>query len=119
MADAEKELGNTQFKAGNYEQAIVHFSKAIELGATHVLYSNRSACFCGLKKYDEALSDAEKCIEMNSSWGKVWRARASPPADCLRTGCGTLSASPPNARPRSRRSGLWPQGRGAARHGQL
>mmetsp|Transcript_20597 Transcript_20597/g.50670 ORF Transcript_20597/g.50670 Transcript_20597/m.50670 type:complete len:556 (-) Transcript_20597:396-2063(-) len=70
MADAEKELGNTQFKAGNYEQAIVHFSKAIELGATHVLFSNRSACYCGLKKYDEALSDAEKCIEMNASWGK-------------------------------------------------
>lgn len=70
MADAEKELGNTQFKAGNYDQAIGHFSKAIELGATHVLYSNRSACYCGLKKYDEALADAEKCIEMNPSWGK-------------------------------------------------
>jgi len=70
MADAEKELGNAQFKVGNYTEAIVHFSKAIELGATHVLYSNRSACYCGLQKYDEALSDADKCIEMNPSWGK-------------------------------------------------
>eukprot|EP00966_Prymnesium_polylepis_P229245 5305071-Prymnesium_polylepis.2 len=128
MADAEKELGNTQFKAGNYEQAIVHFSKAIELGATHVLFSNRSACYCGLKKYDEALSDAEKGIEMNASWGKVRRARAratrarpfvtarGSPAGLILA--GTL-ASPPTARPRSRRSGLRPQGCGAARHGQL
>ena len=70
MADAEKELGNAQFKQGNYEQAIVHFSKAIELGATHVLYSNRSACYCGLRKYEEALNDASKCIEMKGDWGK-------------------------------------------------
>jgi len=70
MADAEKAKGNTEFSAGNYAQAIVHFSKAIELGATHVLYSNRSACYCGLRKYDDALQDATKCIEMNSTWGK-------------------------------------------------
>ena len=57
MADAEKELGNNEFKVGNYEKAIVHFSKAIELGATHVLYSNRSACHCGLRNYDDALAD--------------------------------------------------------------
>ena len=81
MAEAEKALGNEQFKQGNYEQAIVHFSKAIDLGATHVLYSNRSACYCGLRKYQEALSDAEKCIEMSPSWGKV----------CLR--CSLLGSS--------------------------
>ena len=71
MAEAEKELGNAQFKQGNYQQAIVHFSKAIELGPTHVLYSNRSACYCGLRKYEDALTDATKCIDMKSDWGKV------------------------------------------------
>jgi len=70
MADAEKEKGNAAFKVGDYTTAITHFSKAIDLGATHVLYSNRSACYCGLQKYDEALADATKCIEMNGSWGK-------------------------------------------------
>ena len=55
--DAEKAKGNAEFSAGNYDQAIVHFSAAIGLGATHVLYSNRSACYCGLRKYDEALED--------------------------------------------------------------
>ena len=74
MADAEKELGNAAFKVGDYEKAITHFSKAIELGATHVLYSNRSACYCGLRKYDEALSDVRVCrvhrehMHMAHSW---------------------------------------------------
>ena len=70
MADAEKATGNEFFKAGNYEQAIVHFTNAINIEPTHVLYSNRSACYCGLKKYDDALTDAEACIAKNASWGK-------------------------------------------------
>jgi len=70
MADAEKELGNAQFKAGNYEQAIVHFSKAIDICPTHVLYSNRSACQAALRHYDAALSDAEQCIKLKPDWGK-------------------------------------------------
>lgn len=70
MADAEKATGNEFFKAGNYEQAIVHFTNAIDIEPTHVLYSNRSACYCGLKKYDEALADAEACIAKNAGWGK-------------------------------------------------
>ena len=76
MADAEKALGNEQFKVGNYDQAIVHFSKAIDLGATHVLYSNRSACYAGLGKWDEALKDAESCIEKSPTWAKVRRGAA-------------------------------------------
>ena len=69
MAAAEKELGNAQFKVGNYEQAIVHFSKAIALEPNNVLYSNRSACYCGLKKYDEALQDSELCINSKPCMG--------------------------------------------------
>jgi len=70
MADAEKALGNEQFKAGNFPKAIEHFSKAINLEANHVLYSNRSACYCSLRQYQEALDDAQKCIEMKGDWGK-------------------------------------------------
>jgi Ca2+-binding EF-hand superfamily protein len=33
MADAEKELGNAEFKKGNYDQAIVHFTNAGAPGA--------------------------------------------------------------------------------------
>ena len=60
MADAEKAKGNTAFSAGDYTTAITHFTNAIGLGPTHVLYSNRSACYCGLRKYQEALDDVRR-----------------------------------------------------------
>ena len=41
MSDVEKEIGNNQFKAGNYLQAITHFTNAINIAPTHVLFSNR------------------------------------------------------------------------------
>ena len=65
MADAEKAIGNEAFKIGDYTKAIVHFSKAIDLEATHVLYSNRSACYCGLRKYEEALTDVRRRAKKN------------------------------------------------------
>ena len=71
MAAEQKELGNAEFKAGNYEKAISFFTKSIELGGDHVLYSNRSACYAGLGKWDEALKDAESCIEKSPTWAKV------------------------------------------------
>ena len=73
MAAEQKELGNAEFKAGNYEKAISFFTKSIELGGDHVLYSNRSACYAGLGKWDEALKDAESCIETRPSarYGKA------------------------------------------------
>ena len=71
MSYEEQQLGNAQFSSGNYEQALIHFSNAIDLGATHVHFSNRSACYCGLRKYSEALQDATKCIAMKPDWGKV------------------------------------------------
>jgi len=50
MADAEKALGNEKFKAGDYLGAITHFTNALEIEPNNVLYSNRSACYCGLRK---------------------------------------------------------------------
>ena len=70
-ADEEKAKGNAAFQSGQYEQAVMHFTKAIELAPTHVLFSNRSGAYCGMKKYEEALADASKCIEMKGDWGKV------------------------------------------------
>ena len=81
MAAEQKELGNAEFKAGNYEKAITFFTKSIELGGDHVLYSNRSACHGGMGNWSEALKDAESCIEKAPTWPKVRLApRPSPHA---------------------------------------
>ena len=59
-------------KAGKTEEAITLYSEAIDLDPdNHVLYSNRSAAYANLKKYQEALEDAEKTIQLKPDWSKV------------------------------------------------
>ncbi|XP_024541869.1 hsp70-Hsp90 organizing protein 3-like [Selaginella moellendorffii] len=71
MADEAKARGNAAFSAGNFEEAIKHFSDAVALaGTNHVLYSNRSACYASLHKYQEALEDAKKTVELKPDWPK-------------------------------------------------
>ncbi|KAL3499516.1 hypothetical protein ACH5RR_038609 [Cinchona calisaya] len=71
MADEAKAKGNAAFSAGKYEEAIRHFTEAINLSPTnHVLYSNRSAAYASLSKFSDALSDAEKTVELKPDWSK-------------------------------------------------
>lgn len=49
------------------------FTQAIELEPTnHVLYSNRSGAYASLKKFDQALEDADKIVELKPDWAKGW-----------------------------------------------
>ena len=42
----EKELGNDAFALGNWDAALAHYSKALDLHRTSaVLWSNRAACY--------------------------------------------------------------------------
>lgn len=71
MADEAKAKGNAAFAAGNFTDAITHFTEAINLAPTnHVLYSNRSAAYASLGKYSDALSDAQKTVELKPDWAK-------------------------------------------------
>lgn len=35
-----------------------------------VLCSNRSACYASKERYEEALADANKCVELKPDWAK-------------------------------------------------
>jgi len=64
-------LGNTAFSAGNYADAVKHFTDAIGVdAANHVFYSNRSAAYAALNDYDAALTDAEKTVAIKPDWVK-------------------------------------------------
>eukprot|EP01083_Nonionella_stella_P012860 36305_1 len=66
-----KKRGNTHFSKQEFSEAVSEFSDAIKLDPSqHVFYSNRSACYVELGKFDDALNDAEKCIEIKSDWPK-------------------------------------------------
>lgn len=72
-----KEQGNEQFKLKNFDKAIEFYTQAIEANpADHTIYGNRSASFHNLKKFDEALVDAEKCIEIKPDWSKGYQRKA-------------------------------------------
>ena len=70
--EEQKALGNAEFKAGNYEKAIGFFTKAIELEANHVLYSNRSAAHAKLGRWREALDDGKRAVSLAPNWGKAY-----------------------------------------------
>lgn len=66
-----KDKGNDAFSAGNYSDAVNFYTKAIEIDSgNHVLYSNRSAAYAKAGKYDEALKDANKVLDISPSWVK-------------------------------------------------
>ncbi|KAJ9480164.1 Heat shock protein STI1 [Pseudozyma hubeiensis] len=76
MSVAElKAKGNAAFAAKDYQGAIQNYNDAIAAATSpednvHVLYSNRSACYAGLRDWDSALNDADACIKANSSFAK-------------------------------------------------
>eukprot|EP00760_Papus_ankaliazontas_P023266 PhM_4_TR2009/c1_g2_i1/m.3003/K09553/STIP1; stress-induced-phosphoprotein 1 len=70
-SDDFKAKGNDEFRNKNFEAAIGYFTQGIEVDANnHVLYSNRSACHASLGQWDKALTDAQKCVELNPTWSK-------------------------------------------------
>lgn len=72
-----KTEGNTAFGQKKFEEAIEHFTRAIEIDANDpVFYSNRSACFASIDNFENALKDAEKCIEINRTFIKGYSRKA-------------------------------------------
>ncbi|KAK1261522.1 Heat shock protein STI [Acorus gramineus] len=73
MADEAKAKGNAAFSSGRFDEAIGHFTDAINLAPTnHVLYSNRSAAYASLHRYSDALSDAQKTVDLKPDWSKAY-----------------------------------------------
>jgi len=70
-AEAKKDLGNKAFAEKKYEEAISFYSEAIRLNAkNHVYFSNRSASYGFLSKWNDAASDAKACIKVNPAFLK-------------------------------------------------
>uniref|UniRef100_A0AAG5D4M7 Uncharacterized protein n=1 Tax=Anopheles atroparvus TaxID=41427 RepID=A0AAG5D4M7_ANOAO len=76
-ADELKEEGNTCVKAGNFTEAILHYTHAIKLNPSDaILYSNRSLAFCKMQQYYYANEDADKAIALNPTWAKGYFRKA-------------------------------------------
>jgi tetratricopeptide (TPR) repeat protein len=75
-AQTAKAEGTKAWQAGNFPQAIKHFSEAIDSATPSnkeflkILYSNRSAAWLKVGKASEALTDGEKCVSLDNQWTK-------------------------------------------------
>lgn len=64
-ADIEKEKGNEAYKKKDFETAINHYSKAIELEPKNMTYyTNRAAVYFEQKRWEDCLKECEKAIEI-------------------------------------------------------
>lgn len=69
--DSVKAKGNACMASQDFEGAVNWYTKGIEMDpSNHVLYSNRSAAFLSAGKGEEALMDANRCVELNGTWPK-------------------------------------------------
>lgn len=73
-----KEQGNVCMEAGKLDEAVQHYTKAIDLdSANHVLFSNRSAAYAKQGKYDVALEDAETVVRLKPDWPKGYSRKGT------------------------------------------
>eukprot|EP01038_Epipyxis_sp_PR26KG_P008776 gene8776-11852_t len=70
-AQAKKNEGNNFFKNKQYEPAIEKYTEAIGLDPSDVtFYSNRSACYAALNRWQEAADDGRQCIITDKNFVK-------------------------------------------------
>ncbi|KAJ1379629.1 Tetratricopeptide-like helical domain superfamily, partial [Sesbania bispinosa] len=64
LAQKEKEAGNAAYKKKNFETAIQHYSKALELDDEDISYlTNRAAVYLEMGKLEECIKDCDKAVE--------------------------------------------------------
>jgi tetratricopeptide (TPR) repeat protein len=76
LIDEIKTRAKGSLSTKNYPEAVALYSKAIELRPDDaILFANRSMCQLGMSKSHEALCDAEKAIELDSTYVKGYYRR--------------------------------------------
>jgi stress-induced-phosphoprotein 1 len=65
QAEAEKEKGNEAYKKKDFETAINHYNKAIEIDPVNMTYyTNRAAVYFEQKRWEDCIKECEKAIEI-------------------------------------------------------
>jgi len=78
LALEAKERGNDAFRGGEFPKAIAAYSEAIERDPGNAsFYSNRAAAYLKLADFGYALKDCEKCIELDPTFTKAYKRKAT------------------------------------------
>mmetsp|Transcript_15098 Transcript_15098/g.17103 ORF Transcript_15098/g.17103 Transcript_15098/m.17103 type:complete len:408 (-) Transcript_15098:1112-2335(-) len=77
LVEEIKRRGNAAFKVRSLPEAVMLYSRAIELHPKMIaLWSNRSMAQAGMGKFKEAKEDAEECIKLDEGWAKGYYRKA-------------------------------------------
>ncbi|KAK5638115.1 hypothetical protein RI129_012410 [Pyrocoelia pectoralis] len=67
-ADTLKVRATKAFRRGEYEKAVMLYTKAIEqIKDSCMLYNNRALAYINLKFYDKAIDDIERALQLNET----------------------------------------------------
>ncbi|KAM9627868.1 E3 ubiquitin-protein ligase TTC3 isoform 5-T5 [Morphnus guianensis] len=70
-SESMKQRGNEEFSQGNFDHAIMSYTKAIEFcPANHLLYGNRALCLILTRQYKRALADGKRATILKPNWPK-------------------------------------------------
>ena len=72
-SDEKKNLGNAEFKKGNYGKAIQYYTEAVNIQPTEQILSNRAASYIAVKEYKKALDDCKAAIRINPDFARVYK----------------------------------------------
>ena len=80
-----KEIGNEAYKNKEYLKAINYYSKAIQYNPQDPnFYSNRALCYFNMENFKECVRDCDLAIDLNPSFVKAYRKKASALAYLLK-----------------------------------
>ena len=79
--EATKEEGNKAFRAGDYQEALRLYTKALEIdllnkSTNSKLYCNRATVNFKLKNMEDSVKDCTSAIELDPSYLKAYLRRA-------------------------------------------
>jgi tetratricopeptide (TPR) repeat protein len=84
MANDAKLEGNILFGDGKYEEALLRYDAALQLSQDiqasvefkSICHSNRATCYFKLAKYEDAIKECTKALELNPNYLKALLRRA-------------------------------------------
>ncbi|XP_027632031.1 sperm-associated antigen 1 [Tupaia chinensis] len=77
LAAHEKEKGNEAFNSGDYEEAIMYYTRSISALPTVAAYNNRAQAEIKLQNWNSAFQDCEKVLELEPGNLKALLRRAT------------------------------------------
>uniref|UniRef100_A0A8C6HCN5 Sperm-associated antigen 1 n=1 Tax=Mus spicilegus TaxID=10103 RepID=A0A8C6HCN5_MUSSI len=77
LANREKGKGNEAFYSGDYEEAVMYYTRSLSALPTAIAYNNRAQAEIKLQRWSSALEDCEKALELDPGNVKALLRRAT------------------------------------------